>query len=55
MGLSPLWIEGANYNVKIPMFGSADSLNVAMATTLLLYESLRQRLDAFHNPGNKNT
>lgn len=43
LGLSPLWMENADIQVKIPMNGTADSLNVAMATTLLLYEVLRQR------------
>ena len=43
LGLSDLWMEAADIHVKIPMRGVADSLNVAMATTLLLYESLRQR------------
>lgn len=43
LGLSPLWMEQADIQVKIPMRGIADSLNVAMATTLLLYEALRQR------------
>ncbi len=43
LGLSDLWMESADLRVKIPMCGVADSLNVAMATTLLLYESLRQR------------
>ncbi len=42
-GLSERWMEGADLQVKIPMLGSADSLNVAMATTLLLYEAVRQR------------
>lgn len=42
-GLSKLWMEQADYQVRIPMKGVADSLNVAMATTLLLYEVLRQR------------
>ena len=42
-GLSAKWMDGANYQVKIPMMGVADSLNVAMATSLLLYEVLRQR------------
>lgn len=42
-GLSSRWIEGADYCVNIPMLGVADSLNVAMATTLLLYEAVRQR------------
>lgn len=43
LGLSPFWMENATLQVKIPMKGEADSLNVAMATTLLLYEALRQR------------
>lgn len=43
LGLSPLWLEKAAVKAKIPMLGRADSLNVATATTLLLYEALRQR------------
>ncbi len=43
LGLSPLWMDNADIQVKIPMHGTADSLNVAMATTLLLYEVIRQR------------
>ena len=43
LGLSKLWMESADLQVKIPMHGVADSLNVAMATTLLLYEANRQR------------
>jgi TrmH family RNA methyltransferase len=43
LGLSDLWMQAADIRVQIPMRGIADSLNVAMATTLLLYESLRQR------------
>lgn len=43
LGLSSLWMESADIAVKIPMRGQADSLNVATATTLLLYEVLRQR------------
>jgi TrmH family RNA methyltransferase len=43
LGLSALWMDNADIQVKIPMCGVADSLNVAMATTLLLYEALRQR------------
>ena len=45
-GLSQRWQEQAHHLVKIPMRGKADSLNVAMATTLLLYEVLRQRTSA---------
>lgn len=43
LGLSALWMEQADIQVRIPMRGVADSLNVAMATTLLLYEADRQR------------
>lgn len=42
-GLSEMWIKGADIAVRIPMLGVADSLNVASATTLLLYEVVRQR------------
>lgn len=43
LGLSDFWMDQADIRVKIPMCGVADSLNVAMATTLLMYEALRQR------------
>ncbi|MBX7066299.1 MAG: RNA methyltransferase [Parachlamydiales bacterium] len=42
-GLSQSWMDQADIKVRIPMFGVADSLNVASATTLLLYEVIRQR------------
>lgn len=42
-GLSDLWMHGADYRVRIPMMGRADSLNVATATTLMLFEVVRQR------------
>jgi RNA methyltransferase, TrmH family len=43
LGLSELWMKAADSQVRIPMLGIADSLNVATATTLLLYEVIRQR------------
>ncbi|MEM8727905.1 MAG: RNA methyltransferase [Chlamydiota bacterium] len=43
LGLSEKWIEASDLQVRIPMHGIADSLNVAAATTLLLYEIRRQR------------
>ena len=43
LGLSDKWMQGADLQVRIPMQGVADSLNVATATTLLLYEVMRQR------------
>jgi len=42
-GLSEQWMQEADLQVKIPMLGQADSLNVATATALLLYEVVRQR------------
>jgi RNA methyltransferase, TrmH family len=43
LGLSDQWFDAATIKVRIPMQGVADSLNVASATTLMLYEVLRQR------------
>jgi TrmH family RNA methyltransferase len=43
LGLTDLWMKQADIQVRIPMYGVADSLNVATATTLLLYEAQRQR------------
>lgn len=43
IGLTKTWMDEADIQVRIPMLGIADSLNVATATTLLLYEVLRQR------------
>lgn len=43
LGLSSSWLEAADLKVRLPMHGVADSLNVATATTVLLYEALRQR------------
>lgn len=45
-GLSDKWMKAADLRVRIPMFGLADSLNVASATTILLFEAVRQRIAA---------
>jgi RNA methyltransferase, TrmH family len=42
-GLSAFWREEADRPVRIPMRGAADSLNVATAGAILIYEALRQR------------
>lgn len=42
-GLSDFWMNAADTKVVIPMLGKMDSLNVATAATLLLYEAARQR------------
>ena len=42
-GLTDYWMNSADVNVQIPMLGKMDSLNVATAATILLYEAARQR------------
>jgi TrmH family RNA methyltransferase len=42
-GLSDFWLKRADLPVRIPMAGQADSLNVAMATIITLFEAVRQR------------
>lgn len=44
VGLSDYWMQQADGQVRIPMLGQCDSLNVAAAATILLYEAVRQRL-----------
>ena len=45
-GLPPAYEDECDVRVKIPMLGKADSLNAAMATAVMAYEVLRQRLPA---------
>ena len=45
-GLSAEWLESADARVRIPMFGRANSLNVATSAAIILYEALRQRIAA---------
>lgn len=42
-GLPAAWLQAADRRVRIPMHGLMDSLNLATATALLLYEVVRQR------------
>ena len=46
-GLSSAWKELADHLVRIPMTGSASSLNAANAATAVLYEVSRQRAHLF--------
>ncbi|AGB41974.1 rRNA methylase [Halobacteroides halobius DSM 5150] len=39
------FISAADQLVKIPLVGGAESLNVAMATGVILYEAVRQRIN----------
>ena len=40
-GVSPIW--HSERPIRIPMAGQVDSLNVAQATSVLLFEAVRQR------------
>ena len=43
-GLTPALAEACGLLVKIPMAGRADSLNLAVATGVMLFEVMRERL-----------
>lgn len=42
-GLGTFWREHATANIKIPMRGAIDSLNVSVSTAILSFEAMRQR------------
>ncbi|MFY0651409.1 MAG: 23S rRNA (guanosine(2251)-2'-O)-methyltransferase RlmB [Cyclobacteriaceae bacterium] len=42
-GVSPELIDASNTSAKIPLHGEIDSLNVSVASAIVLYECLRQR------------
>ena len=42
-GLSAAWDDPRVTPVRIPMLGTADSLNVSVAAAIMLYEAVRQR------------
>ncbi|MFV0528130.1 MAG: 23S rRNA (guanosine(2251)-2'-O)-methyltransferase RlmB [Lachnospiraceae bacterium] len=44
-GVGKLISETCDYRVAVPMFGDIDSLNVSVATGILAYEIVRQRLN----------
>lgn len=45
-GLSDFWLRASDQQVKLPMRGAIDSLNLSTATAVVLYEALRQRSKA---------
>lgn len=47
-GLSSFWMERADLQVRIPMAGKVNSLNVSTSTAILLYEAVRQRGSGAH-------
>jgi TrmH family RNA methyltransferase len=42
-GLTGFWLEQADERIKIPMGGVVDSLNISVATAVLVFEAVRQR------------
>ena len=42
-GLTDAWVDPRVTAVRIPMLGTADSLNVSVAAAIVLYEAVRQR------------
>ena len=42
-GVSNDWINFADKNIKIPMLGKIDSMNVSVASAIILFEAKRQR------------
>jgi TrmH family RNA methyltransferase len=50
-GLTPIWKEGSDLLVEIPMHGTIDSMNVSVAAAILIFEGLRQRGFEFNSVG----
>jgi RNA methyltransferase, TrmH family len=42
-GVGSVWEDSSDSNIIIPMSGKVDSMNVSVATSIVLYEALRQR------------
>jgi len=42
-GLSQIWLDEADYLIKIPMNGKIDSMNVSASAAVVVFEALRQR------------
>ena len=49
-GLPAAWIAQADARVTIPFPGAVESLNAAVAGSVLLYEAMRQRRSEMHEP-----
>jgi RNA methyltransferase, TrmH family len=45
-GLPDAWVAQADARITIPLPGAVESLNAAIAGSVLLYEAMRQRLQA---------
>ena len=42
-GLSEKWLKASDEQIKIPMLGKTDSLNVSASCAVIVYEAVRQR------------
>jgi 23S rRNA (guanosine2251-2'-O)-methyltransferase len=42
-GISPEYLKMCDYSVKIPMYGTIESLNVAVSAAIVMYEVCKQR------------
>lgn len=42
-GLTDFWLKDADVQARIPMLGKVNSLNVSIATALIVFEAVRQR------------
>lgn len=49
-GVHPQWLAEADLRLKIPMFGKVDSLNLSVATAVVVFEAIRQRQEATQPP-----
>ncbi|WP_149302596.1 TrmH family RNA methyltransferase [Pareuzebyella sediminis] len=43
VGLSEDWLQNSDQNIKIPMQGQIDSMNVSVSAAILIFEAKRQR------------
>jgi TrmH family RNA methyltransferase len=48
-GVHPQWLTEADIRLKIPMFGTVDSLNLSVATAVVVFEAVRQRAEVIYS------
>jgi RNA methyltransferase, TrmH family len=46
-GLSETWLSNSDFQIKIPMGGKIDSMNVSTSAAIVIFEALRQRKFSF--------
>lgn len=49
-GVNQTWLSEADIRLKIPMFGIVDSLNLSVATAVVVFEAVRQRKKETNQP-----